>query len=106
MRPASTSEPVSCETCLACCCRLEVHLARADRVPGFMVEDNAHGATVMARLDDGWCIALDRGSLRCTIYALRPLVCRDYATGGDDCLVERAASGLMPSRPIPLVLVP
>jgi Fe-S-cluster containining protein len=44
---------------------------------------------VMRRHDDGWCAALDRDSLRCTIHARRPQVCRDFAMGGGDCRDER-----------------
>jgi Fe-S-cluster containining protein len=44
----------------------------------------------MDRLDDGWCAALDRATLRCRIYDQRPLICRELAAGGPDCLAERA----------------
>jgi Fe-S-cluster containining protein len=44
----------------------------------------------MSRLQDGWCAALDRSTLRCRIYDQRPLVCRELAPGGPDCLAERA----------------
>jgi Fe-S-cluster containining protein len=44
----------------------------------------------MDRLDDGWCAALDRDTLRCRIYAQRPLICREFEMGGSDCLAERA----------------
>jgi len=43
----------------------------------------------MRRLDDGWCAALDRDSMRCTIYDRRPLICREFELGSDDCLEER-----------------
>jgi Fe-S-cluster containining protein len=43
----------------------------------------------MARLDDGWCAALDRDTMLCRIYERRPGVCRDYEMGGGDCLIER-----------------
>lgn len=85
---------VSCSTCRACCCRLEVLLADEDDVPEAMVARDRWGGSVLARLEDGFCVALDRASHRCTIYARRPQVCRDYAVGDHDCLVERAAAGL------------
>jgi uncharacterized protein len=47
----------------------------------------------MARLDDGWCAALDRDTQLCRIYAQRPLLCREYATGEADCLAERGCLG-------------
>ncbi|HCC62561.1 MAG TPA: YkgJ family cysteine cluster protein, partial [Pseudomonas sp.] len=43
-------------------------------------------------LDDGWCAALDRDSMRCTIYSWRPLICREFELGSDDCLEERKGS--------------
>jgi Fe-S-cluster containining protein len=36
---------------------------------------------VMARLDDGWCAALDRQTLLCKIYEQRPLICSEFAMG-------------------------
>jgi Fe-S-cluster containining protein len=85
---------VHCENCLASCCRLLVRLLPGDRVPGHLLAEDDHGLQVMAQRDDGWCIALDRGSLRCTIYRDRPQVCRDFAMGSPECLVERAVDGL------------
>ena len=43
----------------------------------------------MARLDDGWCAALDRDTLMCTIYDNRPLICREFEMGADECITER-----------------
>lgn len=45
----------------------------------------------MRRLADGWCAALDRNTMRCTIYEQRPDICRDYEMGDNACLEERAA---------------
>lgn len=82
-------DPITCDACQACCCQLQVILMPHDAPPAHLVEIEEHGLSVMRRLDDGWCAALDRESLRCTIYALRPQVCRDVATGGAECRVER-----------------
>lgn len=60
-----------------------------DDVPPHMTQRDAWGGEVMARLDDGWCIALDRDTMLCGIYARRPGVCREYETGGSDCITER-----------------
>lgn len=62
-------------------------------VPMRFVDIDQWGAMTMARLDDGWCAALDRDSQRCSIYENRPLICREFELGGDDCLAERAAQG-------------
>jgi len=52
--------------------------------------DRAFGE-IMGKADDGWCAALDREHMRCGIYERRPLVCREFEMGGDDCQAERAA---------------
>ncbi len=44
----------------------------------------------MLRLDDGWCAALDRNSMMCTIYEKkRPLICREFEMGAPECITER-----------------
>lgn len=45
----------------------------------------------MLRLDDGWCAALDRNTLQCTIYNIRPTICRELEMGGEECLDIRQA---------------
>jgi Fe-S-cluster containining protein len=82
---------VSCLNCQACCCRLEVMLISDTGVPDKFIEHDEWGGRRMARLDDGWCAALDRDTLSCTIYEKRPQICRDFEMGGDECLSERAA---------------
>lgn len=65
-----------------------------ERVPDELTEQDEYGGWIMQRAEDGWCIALDRLTMRCTIYSRRPVVCRDYEEGGDDCRIERAKNGL------------
>lgn len=84
----------TCANCQACCCRLEVFLLTDTGVPDRFVEVDGEGGMRMARLDDGWCAALDRDTLLCSIYEVRPWVCREFEEGADDCLGERAACGL------------
>jgi Fe-S-cluster containining protein len=79
----------TCATCLACCCRLEVMLVTDTGVPDRYIDIDAWGGQVMARLDDGWCAALDRNTFMCKIYDQRPLICREYEEGESDCLAER-----------------
>lgn len=74
-----------------------------DAPPERFVETDRWGGQVMARLDDGLCAALDRDTHRCTIYAQRPRVCRDFDMGGDDCITER--SGMAPSTTVRIALV-
>ena len=81
---------VTCRNCEACCCRLEVMLINDDGVPDHLVEINPWGGASMARLEDGWCAALNRKTLQCMIYAQRPQLCREFAMAGYECIVERA----------------
>jgi hypothetical protein len=92
---------ISCATCKACCCRLEVLLMGDDDVPRRFTVEDAWGGEVMRRLADGWCAALDRETMLCTIYERRPNVCREYAVGDNDCLVERLQLTVinLPARP-------
>ena len=87
---AASKPAVSCNTCRANCCKLEVILMGEDDVPGALIHIDRWGGHVMARLDDGWCAALDRDTMLCGIYEQRPAVCRDYELGGNDCLLERS----------------
>ena len=80
---------ISCVSCAACCCRLEVLLAGEDNVPARFVVEDRWGGSVMRRLADGWCAAVDRNTMRCVIYERRPDVCREYRMGDADCIVER-----------------
>lgn len=87
--PGLPTPPKTCANCQACCCRLEVMLITDTGVPERYIDIDAWGGQVMARLDDGWCAALDRQTLMCTIYDRRPLICREFEMGGSECLVER-----------------
>ena len=80
---------LSCTTCQARCCRSEVLLISDTGVPERFIAEDQWGGLSMARLDDGWCAALDRDTMLCRIYAQRPDICRDFALGGYDCLIER-----------------
>lgn len=83
---------ITCTNCEACCCRLEVLLITDTGVPDHFIEEDNWGGRSMARLDDGWCAALDRSTLLCMIYQNRPWVCREFEMGGYECLSERAAN--------------
>ncbi|MBL8486597.1 MAG: YkgJ family cysteine cluster protein [Rhodocyclaceae bacterium] len=85
--PAENDPAARCDTCEACCCRLEVMLMAEDDIPGEFTARDRWGGWVMRR-EDGRCAALL--GHRCGIYAIRPRVCRDFAEGGADCLAERA----------------
>jgi Fe-S-cluster containining protein len=80
---------IHCNTCRANCCKLEVILMGEDDIPDQFTQFDRWGGQVMLRLADGWCAALDRDTMLCSIYERRPGVCRDYEMGGGDCLIER-----------------
>lgn len=84
-----TQTDITCATCRANCCRLEVMLITDTGVPEKYIATDKWGGMSMARLDDGWCAALDRDTMLCTIYENRPWICREFEMGGDECLAER-----------------
>ena len=61
-------------------------------VPEKYIDVDKWGWRVMARLEDRWCAALDRNTMRCTIYDKRPKICRELVMGEYECLSERAAN--------------
>lgn len=63
-------------------------------VPERYIDTDKWGGQVMSRLEDGWCAALNRDSLACSIYNNRPLICREFEMGAADCIDERRAAGL------------
>jgi len=81
---------VSCSRCDAVCCRLTVVVMPEDRIPGHLVEHLPSGLTVMARGEEGWCVALDHSRMCCGIYESRPEICRKFAMGSAYCRSERA----------------
>ena len=60
-------------------------------VPDEYIEFDEWAGETMKRLDDGWCVALDRSTMLCSIYEQRPLICREFEMGGYECLDERPA---------------
>ena len=84
-----SNDEITCSSCRANCCRLEVMLITDTGVPHEYVETDQWGAMSMARLDDGWCAALNRETMLCTIYDKRPWICREFEMGGYECLAER-----------------
>ena len=90
----SAPEPVTCANCQACCCQFEVRSVTDTGVPFHYIEYDKWGSEVMKRADDGWCQALDRNTLMCSIYENRPLVCREFAMASDECITERDLAGI------------
>jgi Fe-S-cluster containining protein len=101
---AAAPGDVHCSRCDAVCCRLTVVLLPDDAVPAHLTAVSEHGLDVMARDEDGWCVALDAATHRCTIYDSRPELCRKFAMGGPYCLDVRADYADRRARGIPLTL--
>ncbi len=80
---------VDCANCEAICCRLTVVILPGDAVPDGLTTHDDHGLEMMARGEDGWCVALDLDTMRCGIYEQRPQICRKFAMGGPYCRAER-----------------
>lgn len=72
--------------CAGCgrCCHLVVELRAGDVVPEHLVVEHG-GSRCMDQRGNGACVALDAVTLLCTIYAERPLTCRDFNRGGVLC---------------------
>ncbi len=101
---AGVSPAVSCDACDAVCCRLTVVLMDDDAVPGHLTERTEHGVTVMARDEEGWCVAIDPRRMCCSIYASRPGICRKFAMGGPYCRDVRDIHRDELARGIPLTM--
>jgi Fe-S-cluster containining protein len=84
-----TTGAITCDTCDAACCRLQVLLIGDNDVPDGLIGLSSWGGEVMRRREDGWCTAVDRNTMRCTIYTQRPQVCRDFEMGSAECIDER-----------------
>ncbi|SBS67261.1 YkgJ family cysteine cluster protein [Vibrio atlanticus] len=84
-----TEPEVTCANCQACCCRLEVMIITDTGVPEEHIAYDEWGGETMLRLDDGWCSAVDRETLMCTIYENRPWICREFEMGSFECVDQR-----------------
>ena len=93
-----------CGTCDAICCRLTVLLQPEDRVPERLTAYTSAGLHVMARDEEGWCVAVDASSMRCSIYETRPDVCRRFAMDGAYCRSMRIDHAERLARGIPLAM--
>ena len=92
----------SCQSCGACC-------AYSHEWPRFTLESDEEIARIPAalvaageggmRCEGERCAAL-RGeigkSVSCSVYAVRPIVCRDCLPGDDACEMARAKAGMAP----------
>ncbi|MGY0798813.1 YkgJ family cysteine cluster protein [Lysobacter sp. A286] len=96
---------VSCDHCDAVCCRLTVVVMPEDNVPRHLVERTERGLEVMARDEDGWCVAVDQNRMCCSIYEQRPAICRKFTMGSGYCRSERKAYSRRYEREIPVTVI-
>lgn len=75
----------NCSSCGAQCCRLTVVLEASDCIPAHLTTERPGGLRVMAEGEDGWCVALDRQRMNCSIYDNRPQACRRFVMSGPYC---------------------
>ncbi|MBN6151980.1 YkgJ family cysteine cluster protein [Xanthomonas sp. AmX2] len=101
---AAPREKVSCDRCDAICCRLTVLLMPDDRVPEHLTDHTADGLHVMARDEDGWCVAVDSKRMCCSIYEQRPAICRKFTMAGPYCRDIRRIHNDQLARGIPLTM--
>jgi hypothetical protein len=77
---------IDCENrvalCRAACCRLGVGLSSEDVREGILRWD-VEMPYLMQRAEDGWCVHMERGSCRCTVYDARPIPCRGFDCRND-----------------------
>ncbi|MFD2231855.1 YkgJ family cysteine cluster protein [Alkalimarinus sediminis] len=85
----AVEEPITCSNCEAICCRMEVMIITDTGVPDRFIKTDKWGGETMNRLDDGWCAALNRNTMMCSIYESRPLICREFAMGESECIDAR-----------------
>ena len=104
--PARYREKIHCDSCAAVCCRLTVTLAADDQIPEHLTTCTDNGVRVMAHGAHGACAALDAVHGTCSIYAIRPAVCRRFVMGGPYCRQLRRDEALRPTHLIPLTLTP
>ena len=101
-----TSENTAdCGRCDAVCCRLTVVVMPEDNIPLHFTDVTDAGLTVMARDEDGWCVAVDSARMCCSIYETRPQICRKFSMGGPYCQAVREDFARFYPREIALTLV-
>ncbi|HEY1141394.1 MAG TPA: YkgJ family cysteine cluster protein [Lysobacter sp.] len=96
--------PADCGRCDAVCCRLTVVVQPEDHIPSHLTTELPGGLRVMAKDEDGWCVAMDGSRMNCGIYDSRPDVCRRFVMGGPYCNAIREDYAREHARHIELIL--
>ncbi len=98
------SDTPLCARCDAVCCRLTVVVQPEDRMPPHLTTFTDAGLEVMARDEEGWCVAVDGARMHCSIYDSRPEVCRRFVMSGPYCQDVRTDHSDRTARRVPLRL--
>lgn len=99
---SQSSRRPSCSRCDALCCRLTVVLQPEDQVASHLTALSPQGLRIMARGEDGWCVALNASKMNCGIYESRPSVCRRFVMDGPYCKdIRRQHSAASTDQPAP-----
>lgn len=83
---STKTQDKNCSNCHASCCQFEVFIITDTGVPEEHIHTDEFDTQTMLRLEDGWCSALNRETLQCSIYEQRPWLCREFEMGSVDCL--------------------
>lgn len=75
-----------------------------EHLPAHLTTYLPSGLRVMARDEEGWCVALDGARMNCGIYDSRPSVCRRFVMDGPYCQAVREEYAEQRLRGIPLAL--
>jgi Fe-S-cluster containining protein len=77
---------IDCESrrhlCKAACCKLSFALSRQDIEEGFVKWDLGH-PYMIAKVRDGYCVHIEKGTYRCKIWENRPVPCRGFDCRND-----------------------
>lgn len=80
-------------------------LLPGDDVPVRFTAVTDAGLPVMAHDEDGWCVAIDAARMCCSIYDVRPQICRRFTMDGPYCQAVREDHARFYPREIALSLV-
>ena len=75
-----------------------------DNVPAHLTTQTPEGLHVMARDEEGWCVAVDSRHMRCGIYESRPSTCRRFVMDGPGCHAARSEYQSRMLQGIPLTV--
>jgi len=96
---------VVCAECESLCCKLTVVLGERDAVPAHLTARLPGGLHVMAKDKDGWCVALDKLRMKCSIYPDRPITCSSFVMGGPYCRAQREEHASQSVRAIAIEII-